>query len=88
MACGCPVINTNIASSGVPWVSRHEKEALTVAPNNPVDFSDAANRLLSEPNLRDRLSIAGLHRSDDFSSINVTRRIFDFYGEVLSQKNY
>jgi rhamnosyl/mannosyltransferase len=88
MACGCPVINTNIASSGVPWVSRHEKEALTVAPNNPVDFSDAANRLLSEPNLRDRLSIAGQKRSDDFSCLNVTRRIFDFYGEVLSQKNY
>ncbi|MFM7440131.1 MAG: glycosyltransferase, partial [Snowella sp.] len=72
MACGCPVINTNIASSGVPWVSRHEKEALTVVPNNPIAFSDAANRLLSEPHLRDRLSIAGLHRSDDFSSLNVT----------------
>jgi rhamnosyl/mannosyltransferase len=88
MACGCPVINTNIASSGVPWVSRHEKEALTVAPNNPIAFSDAANRLLSESNLRDRLSIAGRKRSNDFSAISVTRRIFDFYGKILSQKNY
>ena len=88
MACGCPVINTNIASSGVPWVSRHEKEALTVALNDPIAFANAANRLLSEPNLRDRLSIAGQKRSDDFSCLNVTRRIFDFYGEILSQKNY
>jgi len=82
MACGCPVINTNIASSGVPWVSRHEKEALTVAVNDPVAFANAANRLLSEPDLRDRLSIAGLKRSDDFSAITVTRRIFDFYGKI------
>src|SRR5262245_28862345 len=29
MAAGCPVINTAIAGSGVPWVSRHEREALT-----------------------------------------------------------
>ena len=88
MACGCPVINTNIASSGVPWVSRHEQEARTVVPNNPIAFADAANRLLSEPNLRDRLSIAGRKRSNDFSAISVTRRIFDFYGKVLSQKHY
>ncbi len=88
MACGCPVINTNIASSGVPWVSRHEKEALTVAINDSIAFSDAANRLLSEHNLRDHLSLAGRIRSEDFSSIAVTRRIFDFYGKVLSQKNY
>ena len=34
MACGCPVINTNIPGSGVAWVSRHEESGLTIPVND------------------------------------------------------
>jgi len=35
MASGCPVINTSIAGSGVPWVSPHEVSGLTVPVDDP-----------------------------------------------------
>ncbi len=56
MASGCPVINTNIAGSGVPWVSRHGESGLTVAIDDPQAFAEAANRLLQESGLRERLA--------------------------------
>jgi len=63
MASGCPVINTAIPGSGVPWVCRHEREGLTVTMNDPPAFAAAANRLLNEPGLRDRLATAGRERA-------------------------
>ena len=59
MASGCPVINTAIPHSGVPWVSRHEETGLTVPVDDPVAFAAAARRLLDEPGLRDRLAAGG-----------------------------
>ena len=56
MATGCPVINTAIPHSGVPWVSRHEETGLTVPVDDPAAFAAAALRLLEEPGLRDRLA--------------------------------
>ena len=46
MASGCPVINTAIPHSGVPWVSPHEETGLTVPVDDPVALADAADRLL------------------------------------------
>jgi glycosyltransferase involved in cell wall biosynthesis len=63
MASGCPVINTAIAASGVPWVCRHEQEGLTVPVNDPAAIAAAAKRLLTEPGLRDRLAAAGRERA-------------------------
>lgn len=62
MASGCPVINTAIPHSGVPWVSRHEETGLTVPVDDPAAFAAAARRLLDEPGLRDRLA-AGARRT-------------------------
>ncbi len=56
MASGCPVINTAIFGSGVPWVSPDGESGLTVPINEPKAFAAAAHRLLNEPGLRDRLA--------------------------------
>ncbi len=89
MASGCPVINANIPGSGVPWVSRHEQEGLTVPINDPMALAKAAKRLLDEPGLRNRLVIGSRKRSEYFNHITMAQRSFEFYDEALRQKwNY
>ncbi len=89
MASGCPVINADICCSGVPWVSRHEKEGLTVPINDSVALAEAANRLLLEPGLRKRLVKASQTRAEYFNHISMAERSLDIYDKVLSQEfNY
>ncbi|MBD2571270.1 glycosyltransferase [Anabaena lutea] len=89
MASGCPVINANIPCSGVPWVSRHEQEGLTVPINNPVALAEASQRLLREPGLRNRLAAASRKRAEYFNHTTMAQRSFKFYEEVLHQeRNY
>jgi len=86
MASGCPVINADVPGSGVPWVSRHELEGLTVPINDPVALAAAANRLLKDPGLYDRLSRDSRKRADYFSHITMAQRSFQFYDKVLGRE--
>ncbi|MBN3962677.1 glycosyltransferase [Nostoc sp. NMS8] len=89
MASSCPVINADIPGSGVPWVSRHEQEGLTIPINNPAALAKAAKRLLYEPGLRNRLATASRKRSESFNHLTMAQRSFEFYEEVLSEQwNY
>ncbi len=85
MAAGCPVINTAIPGSGVSWVCRHESEGLTVPVNDPAALSAAANRLLSEPGLRDRLAASGRQRATlEFDCVTMAQRSLEIYRSVLA----
>jgi rhamnosyl/mannosyltransferase len=85
MACGCPVINTSIPRSGVPWVSPHEETGLTVPVDDPVALADAADRLLSEPGLRERLSASARERAArEFDHRVMAERSLDIYRRVLA----
>ncbi|GAC1478508.1 MAG: hypothetical protein NVS2B14_19620 [Chamaesiphon sp.] len=84
MASGCPVINANISGSGVPWVSRHEQEGLTVPINDSGALAQAAQRLLDEPRLRDKLAIASRKRAQEFDHMTMAQRSFDIYEKALS----
>jgi len=89
MASGCPVINANIPCSGVPWVSRHEQEGLTVPVDDPVALALAAKRLISEPGLHNRLSGNSRKRADYFSNVTMAQRSFQFYDKALGREfNY
>jgi rhamnosyl/mannosyltransferase len=87
MASGCPVINADIPCSGVPWVSRHEKEGLTVPLNDPIALAQAAKRLLDEPGLRHRLLRASRDRAcQEFDHLTMARRSFEIYEQALNKK--
>lgn len=85
MASGCPVINTEIPHSGVPWVSRHEETGLTVPMDDPVALAAAAARLLNEPGLRERLADAGRERARrEFDHQVMAERSLSIYRRVLN----
>jgi glycosyltransferase involved in cell wall biosynthesis len=54
MACGLCVVSTNVG--GVPYLLKHEHNALLVPPNNPEAMANAVRRILNEPGLAARLS--------------------------------
>jgi glycosyltransferase involved in cell wall biosynthesis len=84
MAAGCPVINTAIPHSGVAWVSRHDREGLTVPVDDPLALAEAANRIATEPGLRDRLVEASRRRArEEFDHRVMARRSVDIYRRVL-----
>ena len=85
MASGCPVINTAIPHSGVPWVSRHEETGLTVPVDDPAAFAAAARRLLDEPGLRDRLAAGARARAiAEFQCEAMGRRSLALYSATLA----
>jgi rhamnosyl/mannosyltransferase len=85
MASGCPVINTQIPHSGVSWVSPHEETGLTVPVDSPAALAGAANRLLTEPGLRDRLAAAARERAlREFDHRTMAQRSLAIYRRVLA----
>jgi rhamnosyl/mannosyltransferase len=79
MASGCPVINTRIEGSGVPWVSRDGETGLTVPPDDPKALAAAARRLL-EPGLRERLARGARARARAvFDHRDMARRTLALY---------
>ena len=85
MASGCPVINTAIPNSGVPWVSRHEESGLTVPVNDPAAFAAAARMLMDEPGLRERLATGARARAvAEFDRETMGRRSMTLYSAILS----
>jgi rhamnosyl/mannosyltransferase len=84
MASGCPVLNSAIPASGVPWVSRHEESGLTVPVDDPGALAAAALRLLHEPGLRERLAAGARARAcAEFDDRLMARRTLDVYHAAL-----
>jgi glycosyltransferase involved in cell wall biosynthesis len=63
MAAGLPIVNTRLPTT-VPLVARHDREALTVPPNDPLALSQALNSVLNEPGLAARLGAAARERAN------------------------
>lgn len=63
MACGAPVISTNVSS--IPEVAGDA--ALLFSPNRPDDFAEGLRRVIEEPSLRHDLSQLGMERAKRFS---------------------
>jgi len=61
MAYGRPIINTRL-SSGVPWVARHDLEAITTTPSDINELAQAIHRFDQEGELIDKLGATALNR--------------------------
>lgn len=54
MACGLCVVSTNVG--GIPYLLEDEQDALLVPPDDPQAMAEALKRVMTEPNLSERLS--------------------------------
>ena len=77
MKYGKPVINTNL-ESGVPWVARHKKEAITVDVGDVLQLSDAIDKLQHDDKLVAELGEQAVIRVDNEFSLNgFTKKVED-----------
>jgi glycosyltransferase involved in cell wall biosynthesis len=87
MASGCPVINADIPCSGVTWVSRHNCEGLTIPLNDHLALAKAAQSILDNPKLRDRLVRGAEARLPEFDHMTMAKRSFEIYYESLGRES-
>ena len=81
MACGVPVVTSNISS--MPEVAGDA--AVLVNPRDADGLAAAIARLLRDEGLRDRLREAGIARARQFSWEATARRTLDAYAAVVRQ---
>jgi glycosyltransferase involved in cell wall biosynthesis len=83
MATGLPIVNTQLRTT-VPWVARHNQEALTVRPNDPNDLATALNTILNQPDLAKRLGASASNRATEvFDEDFFRKRMREIYDNAL-----
>ncbi|MDW8001813.1 MAG: glycosyltransferase [Deltaproteobacteria bacterium] len=83
MACGKPVVNTNL-STGVPLVSKHGETGLTVPPRDSSALAAAINYLLKNPDVAERFGQRARQKvQDEFNVSLMIERIYKVYVHIL-----
>jgi glycosyltransferase involved in cell wall biosynthesis len=84
MACGKPVVNTQL-QSGVPFVSVDGATGSTVVPRDSREMARALNRLLDDHELRQKYGNAALQRvRAEFTVGVMAKRTIDIYEQVIN----
>ena len=85
MACGKPVISTDLPS-GVPWVNQHETSGLIVPPGDSAALADAITRLMRDDQLRARLGAGARARvAQEFTADRMAERTVALYRNILAE---
>lgn len=84
MACGVPVIATNVG--GIPEVLRGGQDGLLVPPGNPQYLADAISRLFEDTSLRLSLSKASLERASAFDLPRLVDGMSHLFQEVITNE--
>lgn len=84
MAAGRPVIAS--WTGGLPDIVVDGETGFLVPPGNPVALRQALERLLADPELRERMGQAGKQRVAEFQASTVVPRIEQVYRTVLTQE--
>jgi len=86
MVMGKPIVATDIAGSGVPWVNVHGDTGLNLPVRNPVALADALHQLLADASLRHRMGSAARRRYEaEFRAELMTQRMLQLYRSLTRQ---
>lgn len=84
MAAGLPLISTELGT-GTSWVNQHGVTGLVVPAADAAALTGAINRLLADPDLRQRMAAAGRARAQtEFALSRLVDRTLALYAETLS----
>jgi len=84
-ASGLPFISTK--GAGFPKMFEDSESGFFVNTANEVEFGETLIRLIQDENLRRRLGENGRRLAEKYSWKNVANMVFDYYAELLDQKN-
>lgn len=86
MACGLPVVTTEIPGSGVPWVNEHGVSGWNVPVRDPIGLAAACRHILASPTERERLAEGARKRYlREFTEDNFVQRVLAMYSRVRAQ---
>jgi glycosyltransferase involved in cell wall biosynthesis len=86
MAAGKAVVSTSVPT-GVPWVNQHERTGLVVPPGDVPALRNAIERLLADPELRQRMGREGRARvARDFTPARMIQQMLALYREVITAR--
>ena len=81
MSAGAPVICSDI--HGYRAVVRRERDGILVPPADSDALADALGRVIHDPELKARMSAAGIERSELFTWDRVGASVDEYYGFVI-----
>jgi D-inositol-3-phosphate glycosyltransferase len=84
MACGTPVVASRVG--GLPYVVRDGETGLLVPDSDPAALAEGLRRVLTEPDLRDRLGARAHEVAGEFSWRRVAAENIDLYRQVLAAR--
>jgi glycosyltransferase involved in cell wall biosynthesis len=83
LAAGLPVVTTSARGMADHLVER--KHALFVAPRDPAGLAATLERIISDPELRHRMSVANQAKVGDFMPETVARQYLDAVADIVSR---
>lgn len=83
MASGKPIVASKIR--GYDEVISNPEEGLLVEPKNSLVLAEAILKLLKNQPLREKMGQAGQKKVQNYDWVNITKRIENYYQEVLSR---
>lgn len=79
--CGVPVIATKV--DGIRETASDMENAFLVDPGKPLQICDAIKKMVSRPDLREKIRLSALKRVNDFSIDIIGNRLKALYEEIV-----
>ena len=85
MACGTPVVASQVG--GLAFLIEDGETGYTVPADDPRALADQLERIITSPDLRERLAVQAEEIAQGYGWEKIAARVVDLYRNVVSQLN-